>query len=103
METTPQVEAAPPVEATAPEMPEPAPAAPKPGTTEIIVIVNNQSYLLTGKLQYVFVDVFSVINFDLKASGGRGIVTTLNGRPAEFMETIHEGDVIEIYWKEKAR
>lgn len=88
-------------ETTTPE--ELKPEAPKPGTTEIIVIVNNQSYLLTGKLQYVFVDVFSVINFDLKASGGRGIVTTLNGRPAEFMETIHEGDVIEIYWKEKVR
>lgn len=74
-----------------------------PATTDIIVIVNNQSYLLSGKLQYVFVDVFSVIDFDLKASGGRGIVTTLNGRPAEFMEPIHEGDVIEIYWKEKVR
>ncbi len=72
-------------------------------TTDIIVIVNNQTYLLSGKLQYVFVDVFSVINFDLKASGGRGIVTTLNGRPAEFMEPIHEGDIIEIYWKEKVR
>lgn len=68
-------------------------------TSDIIVIVNNQTYLLTGKSSYVFVDVFNVIDFDLKASGGRGIVTNLNGRPAEFMETIHEGDVIEIYWK----
>lgn len=71
------------------------------GENSIVVIVNSQTYLLSGKSSYVFVDVFNVIDFDLKASGGRGIITTLNGRPAEFMEPLHEGDVIEIYWKER--
>lgn len=43
-------------------------------------------------------DVFSFIDFDLKTPGGRAIVTKLNGRNAEYMEPIGEGDVIEIYW-----
>lgn len=65
----------------------------------IRVIVNGQAVSLHGKTGYVFVDVFDAIEFDLKASGGRSIVTNLNGRPAEFLEPLKSGDVIEIYWK----
>lgn len=28
-----------------------------------------------------------------------GIVATLNGHPAQYMEPIHDGDVLEIYWR----
>ncbi len=72
----------------------------EPPKTDIYVIVNAKAVYLKGKPQYVFVDVFDVIDFDLKASRGRGIVTLLNGRPAQYMETLTEGDIIEIYWKE---
>ena len=68
---------------------------------QIIVIVNRQAITLSGKSGYVFVDVFDHINFDLKQSAGRAIVTTLNGRPAEYMEALNDGDIIEIYWKER--
>ena len=44
-------------------------------------------------------DVFDVIDFDLSRPRGKGIVTTLNGRPAKYMEPIADGDVIEIYWQ----
>ncbi|MCH5344481.1 MAG: rod shape-determining protein [Acetatifactor sp.] len=63
------------------------------------VTVNNEPITLKGKVTYVYVDVFDYINFDLSASAGRGIVTNLNGRPAEYMEELHAGDVIDIYWK----
>lgn len=66
----------------------------------VSVIVNGSPVLLTGKSSYVFVDVFSFIDFDLKASNGRAIVTLLNGRNAEYMEPLADGDVIAIYWKE---
>lgn len=66
----------------------------------MIVIVNNAPTVLFGKDSYVFVDVFSFINFDLKSSQGRTIVTKLNGRDAEYMEPLSEGDKIEIYWKD---
>lgn len=63
------------------------------------VIVNSSPVVMSGKSSYVFVDVFSFIDFDLNASGGRSIVTKLNGRSAEYMEPLKDGDVIEIYWE----
>ena len=63
------------------------------------VTVNGQQVCLTGKKSYVYVDVFEFIDFDLSKPQGSGIVTKLNGRDAQYMETIYGGDVIEIYWK----
>jgi len=73
------------------------------GTTEITVVVNRLPVTLKGKSTYVFVDVFSFINFDLNDSKGRAIVTKLNGRRAEYMEPLTEGDCIDIYWEEDGR
>lgn len=67
--------------------------------TAIIVIANGQTVTMSGKAGYVYVDVFDFIEFDLKNSQGRSIVTLLNGRKAEFMEPLQNGDRIEIYWK----
>lgn len=64
----------------------------------ITVLVNNQIVVLEGKSEYVFVDVFEKINFDRSRPRGMGIVATLNGRPAQYMEPLHDGDVLEIYW-----
>ncbi|MDE7429677.1 MAG: hypothetical protein K2N00_10530, partial [Lachnospiraceae bacterium] len=68
--------------------------------TSIIVTVNGDQIKLSGKKSYVFVDVFEYIDFDLSKPQGSGIVTRLNDREAEYMETIRSGDVIEIYWKQ---
>lgn len=65
----------------------------------IIVTVNGEQIKLSGKKSYVFVDVFEYIDFDLSKPQGSGIVTNLNGREAQYMESIRSGDVIEIYWK----
>ena len=67
--------------------------------TRVTVIVNEMPVVLTGKVNYVFVDVFSFIEFDLSKPAGRNIVTRLNGRNAEYMEPLNEGDVLEIYWE----
>ena len=69
------------------------------GIRTLKVFVNNQTVTLTGKESYVFVDVFSFYNFDLKASAGRAIVTNLNGRRAEYMEPLKNGDIIDIHWE----
>lgn len=72
---------------------------PKPKIeSSLQVTVNGQSVTLRGKEQYVFVDVFDFIEFDLGDSRGRSIVTLLNGRPARHMEALHGGDVIDIHW-----
>lgn len=67
---------------------------------EMSVLVNGNPVTLTGKETYIFVDVFDVINFDLKDSRGRAIVTKINGHDADHMEILKEGDSIEIYWEE---
>ncbi|MCQ2080015.1 MAG: pilus assembly protein PilM [Lachnospiraceae bacterium] len=64
------------------------------------VIVNNKPVKLDGKSSYVFVDVFDAINFNLADAKGRSIVTKINGRQAQYMENLKEGDSIEIYWEE---
>ncbi len=66
---------------------------------DLMVIVNKLPVTLRGKSEYVFVDIFDFINFDLKASAGRSIVTVLNGRTPSYMEPLKDGDVIEVYWK----
>jgi len=68
--------------------------------TIVQVIANGQPVTLYGKKQYVYVDIFDYINFDLSYSKGRSIVTRLNGRNADYMEGLKNGDVIEIYWSE---
>lgn len=68
------------------------------GPTTIIVVVNRSPVTLSGKPSYVFVDVFDKIDFDLTRPKGKNIVTSLNGKPAQYMETLHDGDVIDIYW-----
>lgn len=89
-----------PVESTADEGGSAAPAAGNTGeNTQVTVIVNGMPTTLTGKVNYVFVDVFSFIEFDLSKPAGRNIVTRLNGRNAEYMEPLKEGDVLEIYWE----
>ena len=73
--------------------------SPKQSGNTVHVTVNGQQISLSGKKEYVFVDVFEYIDFDLSKPQGSGIVTRLNGRDAQYMETIYDGAVIEIYWR----
>ncbi len=66
---------------------------------ELHVTVNDQQVTLSGKAEYVFVDVFDYIDFDLSHSKGGTIETLKNGQVAEYMEPIAEGDVLSICWK----
>ena len=61
---------------------------------------NGEPVELSGKDTYIFVDIFTHISFDLQAGKGRAIATVINGRDAQFSEELHEGDKIELYWKE---
>ncbi len=66
----------------------------------LTVSVNGISVSMSGKDNYVFVDVFDYINFDLNASRGRSIITKVNGATAEYMQPLEDGDIIEIYWQD---
>ena len=70
---------------------------PKSTSTEqqmITVNCNGKNVLMTGKSDYIFVDIFD-------EGHGRSIITTLNGHNAHYTEMLSEGDVIEIKWSEE--
>ncbi|MBQ7680407.1 MAG: rod shape-determining protein [Butyrivibrio sp.] len=68
-------------------------------TRDLHVVVNGEAVTLHGKSEYIFVDIFDVINFDLSTPNGRSIVTNVNGATPDYMQPIHEGDKIEVYWR----
>lgn len=74
---------------------------PEPEEISIEVIVNKEPITMTDKKDYIYVDVFDYIDFNLNDSRGRSIVTLLNGENAEYTATLKNGDVIDIYWEEK--
>ncbi len=82
--------------------PEPQPvqepvSAPTVGVT---VIVNGDPVTLTGKSDYIYVDVFDRINFDLSKPQGKMVETLINGRKAQYIEPLHNGDELQIFWKD---
>ncbi|MBQ9767517.1 MAG: rod shape-determining protein [Lachnospiraceae bacterium] len=71
-----------------------------PGTKDIIVLVNNQPKVLSGKSSYMLVDVLDVFPFNLADARGREAVVRVNEISTNFMQPLAEGDRIELYWKE---
>ena len=63
------------------------------------VLVNSKPVVLQGKTSYVFVDIFDYIDFDTNTVKGQNLVTTIDGRKAEYMEPLYDGAVIEVYWE----
>ncbi len=64
------------------------------------VVVNGEPIRLTGKGEYMYVDVFDLIDFDLSNPKGSSVCTLLNGENAQYTELLKEGDVLEIFWKD---
>ena len=74
--------------------------APEKPEGSVTVMVNGESVTMTGKQNYIFVDIFDWYSFDLSAGKGRAIATLVNGKEAEFSQPLANGDNIELYWKE---
>ncbi len=64
------------------------------------VVVNGETIVMKHKKQYVFVDIFDYILFDLSQSRGRMLITKINGEDAQYTQLLQSGDKIDIYWKE---
>lgn len=62
--------------------------------------VNGKSMMLSGKTEYIFADIFNLIDFDTKAGNGRSIVTRVNGNACGYATTLHPSDEVEVFWKE---
>lgn len=64
------------------------------------VVINGKPMRLTGKKEYIFVDIFNVIDFDVHAGGGRPVVTKINGLVCSYTAPLHDGDIVDVYWEE---
>ena len=66
----------------------------------IMVIANGKPVTLSGKKEYIYVDIFDYIDFDLTQPKGKSVVTLLNGVKAGYVDILKNGDQIEIYWEQ---
>lgn len=64
------------------------------------VLVNDELVTLKGKPDYIYVDVFEFIEFDLSRPQGKSVETLINGRKAQYTEPLQNGDKLEIFWKD---
>lgn len=69
-----------------------------PKEKDIMVIANGKSIRLTGKKEYVFVDIIDHIDFDVTKPQGSSISTICNGEKVEFLSPIKSNDVLQIFW-----
>ena len=65
---------------------------------EVKVEVNKKIITLQNKDNYIFVDIFNYVEFDLSISKGN-LILMLNGSKASYYQPLNNGDVIEIYWE----
>ncbi|AKN29782.1 cell division protein FtsA [Clostridium carboxidivorans P7] len=65
---------------------------------EIEVIVNGKNVCLQGKKEYVFIDIFNFIDFDLTIPKGK-LYLRLNQKDAGYYDKLSSGDIIEIGWQ----
>lgn len=74
------------------------PAANKP-IHNITILINGQPVRLTGKPDYILVDLFQYYEFDLTKPKGN-IVLKLNGVNGIYTAPLHDGDVVDLYWED---
>ncbi|HHV74349.1 MAG TPA: pilus assembly protein PilM [Thermoanaerobacterium sp.] len=58
------------------------------------VYINGDKKILTGKQQYIFVDIFNTVDFDMPKN--KIPQMTLNGKKASYTDILKKGDKIEI-------
>ncbi len=67
---------------------------------EMPITVNGKAMMLSGKKEYIFADIFNLIDFDTSAGGGRAIVTKINGSQCGYSDILKPSDSVEVFWKE---
>lgn len=64
----------------------------------IRLIINEEEKIIHyNKKKLVFVDIFNYIDFNLSKPKGK-LILKLNGREAQYMEALNDGDKVDIYW-----
>ena len=55
---------------------------------------------MNDKKDYIFVDVFNFIDFDVHERGHKGVLTQINGHDCGYADPLKDGDVVDIRWKD---
>lgn len=66
---------------------------------DITITVNGQNVVLSGKTDYIVVDLFQFYPFDLTMVRGN-LVFLHNGSDADYSSPLCDGDTIELRWEE---
>jgi cell division protein FtsA len=66
---------------------------------DITIIINGKPVTLTGKTEYILVDLFQYYEFDLSNPKGN-IVLKLNGQTGVYTAPLKNGDVVDLYWED---
>ncbi|MBQ1472238.1 MAG: hypothetical protein IIZ31_00370, partial [Lachnospiraceae bacterium] len=62
--------------------------------------VNGKTIEMNDKKDYIFVDVFNFIDFDVHERGHKGVLTQINGHDCGYADPLKDGDVVDIRWKD---
>ncbi|MDO5402952.1 MAG: cell division protein FtsA, partial [Eubacteriales bacterium] len=66
--------------------------------TDIVIAVNKTPVRLTGKKNYILVDLFQFYEFDLSRPKGN-VVLKLNGEKGNYTAPLKNGDIVDLYWE----
>lgn len=66
----------------------------------ITILINGSPLVMTGKENYIFVNVLDFYPFDTSTAKSSKLVTKVNDEIADFTTSLHDGDRVELYWEE---
>ena len=67
-------------------------------TVDLPVKINGKNMVLSGKKDYIFVDIYNVIDFDPNAGNGRPLIIRINGEKCGYSDELHANDEVECFW-----
>jgi hypothetical protein len=70
-------------------------------TVDLPIKINGKDMIMSGKKEYIFVDVYNLIHFDPNEGNGRQLIIKLNGQKCGYSAELHANDEVELYWAEK--
>ena len=65
----------------------------------ITILINGQPVRLTGKKDYILVDLFQYYEFDLSKQNGN-IGLKLNGKEGIYTASLHNGEFVDLNWEQ---
>lgn len=68
-------------------------------TVDLPIKINGKNMVLSGKKDYIFVDIYNLIDFDPNAGNGRPLVIKINGEKCGYADELHANDEVECYWQ----